>query len=85
MKNPSTEIKKIIGRNVPIYYPNAGERFIIHKDTGRMQLGIVINVTQGFHCLLLTKVHPRLINYTATVRKVLSIAETLKDNSVPFY
>ena len=50
-----------------------------------MQLEIVISLVWGFHCLLLTQVNPRLINYKNKVRKLLSIVETLKDNSAPLY
>ena len=32
----------------------------------------------GVHWLLITQVNPRLINYTTTVIKLLSIVETLK-------
>ena len=35
--------------------------------------------------ILLTQVNPQLLNYTATVKKLLSIVETLQKHSPPLY
>ena len=36
-------MKKIVGRDVLLYYPNFSEGFIIHKDASKTQLGGVIS------------------------------------------
>ena len=70
-------MKKILGRDVLIYYPNFSEKFRIHADTNKMQLGGVM-IQNGkpiafySHKLTLSK-----INYMTTKRELLSIVETL--------
>ena len=78
-------MKKIVGSEVLISYPNISERFIIHADTNKIHHGRLISEKWESHCLLLTQVNPRLINYTTTEIKLLSVVETLKYKSVPFY
>ena len=79
------EMKKLVGRDVLIYYPNSIERFIIHTDARKMQLGRVSSDKWESYCLLLTQVTPLLINDTTTEIKLSGIVETLNDKSVPFY
>ena len=43
LKKTSTAVRKIIGNNVLIYYPNFIEILIIHTDARKMQLGGVIS------------------------------------------
>ena len=50
-------MKIIVERGVMIHYPNFVERFIIHADDIKMQLGIVIRGKWEFHCLSLKQVN----------------------------
>ena len=43
MKNSSMAVSKIIGRDVPLYYPKLTGRIIIHTYASKMQPGIVIS------------------------------------------
>ena len=85
MKMPSVEMKKIVGRNILLSYSNSNEIFIFYIDARKMQPRRVIIGKWEFHYLLLTQVYPRLLNYTKTLRKLLSIVENLKDNYVSLY
>ena len=78
-------INKIIGHDVLLSYPNFSERMKIHTYTSKLHLGIVVRGKWGFHFLCIAQVNPNFINYTTTVRKLFSIVETLKENSVPLY
>ena len=71
-------IKKIVGRDVLIYYPNFRKMFIIHADYSTMQIGRVMSSNWDFHFLLLTQVNLRLIKYTTKARKLPTISETQK-------
>ena len=41
--NAFTDMNKIVGRDVLIYYPNLSELFTIHTDSRKMQIGGVIS------------------------------------------
>ena len=59
-------MKKIVGRDVPLKYPNFSEAFIIHTDARKTQLGRVI-IQNGnpiaFYSCKLTRAQ---MNYTTT-------------------
>ena len=42
MKNSSMTVRKTIGREVPLFYPNFSGIIIIYAHAGKMQLGRVI-------------------------------------------
>ena len=71
-------MEKIVGCDILISYPNFSGIFTINVDASKMQPGRVISSKWKFHCIFLTQVNPHLINYSAKVRKLLSIAEMLK-------
>ena len=59
-------MKKIVGRDVLLSYPNFSEMFIIHIETIKKQLGGVISQNgkpTAFHSCKLTSAQ---INYTPT-------------------
>ena len=85
MKNSSVEIKKIIRCDIPISYPNVSESFIFHTKSRKMNIGRLLNGKWGIHYILLIQDNPRLIYYTTTETKMLSIVEMKKDNTVPLY
>ena len=79
------ESQEEIKRDVIPYYPNFSGRMIIHTYASKVHPRRVISGKENSIAFLLTQVNPRLNNYTTTVRKLLSIVETLQNNSVPFY
>ena len=78
-------MNKIVGRDILISYPSIRERFIIHADARKMNIGRLSSGKQEDHRLLCTQFNPCLINYTTTERKLLSIVETLNEKYLPFY
>ena len=85
MKNTSMKIKKIIRCEVPLSYHNFSEGFIFCTNSRKMNIGRVLNGKRGFHYLLLSQVNSRLIDYTTTVTKLLSVVEMKKEDSIPLY
>ena len=79
------EVRKIIGRDVPPSYINFSGIIIIQKYASKMKLRRLISGKGSYIAFLLAQVKPRLINYTTTVRILLSIMETLNNNYVPLY
>ena len=85
MENDTMTVKKIIGHDVPPSYPNLIGRIIIHTHT-RKDAALESNQWHGkIHWLFNHTSKPRLINDKNIVRKLLSIVENVKNNSVPFY
>ena len=71
--NALTAMKKIVVREVLLYYPNFSKKFIIHTDASKTYLGVVISQNRkpiDFYSRKLTSVQ---INYTTTERELLSI------------
>ena len=72
-------MKKIIGKEVLLSYPNFNQPFEIHTDASHTQLGSVIsqnNKPIAFYSRKLSETQQR---YTTTERELLSIVETLKE------
>ena len=70
--------KKIVGRDVPLAYPNFSEEFIIHIDAVKTQLGGV-TIRDGKPISFYSrKLNKEKISYTTTERELLSKVETLK-------
>jgi len=72
-------MKKQVGRDVLLAYPDFNEKFIIHADASKSQLGGIISQRGkpiAFYSRKLTDVQTR---YTTTERELLSIVETLKE------
>ena len=72
-------MKKLVFRENLLSYPNFNKPFVIHTDTGKLQLGSVIrqdNKPIAFYSRILNSSQ---VNYTTTERKLLSIIEILKE------
>ena len=72
-------MKKQVGRDVLLAYPDFNEKFIIHADASKTQLGGIISQKGkpiAFYSRKLTDAQTR---YTTTERELLSIVETLKE------
>ena len=59
-------MKNIVGRDVLLSYPNFGEKFIIHTDASKTQLGGVISKNGKPIAFYSRKLTPAQINYTTT-------------------
>ena len=72
------ETKKIVGRDLIIYYPRFSEIFIIHIYAIKINLGEGIGQNEKtdkfYSCMLI----PEQINYTTTELEMLGIVEILK-------
>ena len=71
-------MRKIVGCNVLLSYPNFREKFIKHTDASNTQLGGVISQNGKPIAFYSRKLTPAKINYTTTEKELLSIVETLK-------
>ena len=72
-------MKKQVGRDVLLSYPDFTKKFIIHAYASKTQLGGIISQNDkpiAFYSRKLTGAQTR---YTTTERKLLSIVETLKE------
>ena len=72
------ETKKIVGRDLIIYYPRFSEIFIIHIYAIKINLGEGIGQNEKTANFYSCKLIPEQINYTTTEREMLGILETLK-------
>ena len=48
-------IKRVIGREVLLAYPEFNDPFEIHTDASKIQIGAVISQKEQAHCFLFTK------------------------------
>lgn len=71
-------IKKIIGRETLLAYPNFNETFDIHTDASHLQLGAVISQQGRPIAFYSRKLQPAQTRYTTTERELLAIVETFK-------
>ena len=71
-------MKKIGGRDVPLYYPNFSERFIIHTEARKKKLGGVVSKNGKPITFYSRKLNPAQINYTTTEIELLNTVKTLK-------
>ena len=72
-------MKKIVGRDVLLYYPHFSENFIIHTDARKTQLGGLMIQNGKPTAFYSSKLTPAQINYTNTERELLSIVKILKE------
>ena len=78
-QNAFMAMKKIVGRDVLLAYPDFTKEFVIHTDASKAQLGGVISQEGKPIAFYSRKLTPAQINYTTTERELLSIVETLKE------
>ena len=77
-------MKKIVGRDVLISYPNFSEKFIIYTDSSNTQLGGISSQNGKPISFYSHKLTPAQINYTTTEKELLSIVET-QNSSVQLF
>ena len=71
-------MKKIIVRDILLSYPNFSKRLIIHNDSSKIQLGVIISQNGKPIAFYSCRLTPAQINYTTIEIKLLIIVETLK-------
>jgi RNase H-like domain found in reverse transcriptase len=71
-------MKRIIGKQVLLAYPDFSKEFVIHTDVSHTQLGAVISQEGKPIAFYSRKLKPEQTRYTTTERELLSIVETLK-------
>ena len=72
-------IKRVIGREVLLGYPDFNAPFEIHTDASKLQLGAVISQKGKPIAFYSRKMNSAQQNYTTTEKELLSIVETLKE------
>ena len=71
-------IKRLIGREVLLGYPDFNAPFEIHTDASKLQIGTVISQKGKPIAFCFRKMNSAQQNYTKTDKELLSIVETLK-------
>ena len=72
-------MKKLVSRETLLSYPNFNERFEIHTDASKLQLGSVISQKGKSIALYSRKLNLAQVNYTTIEHELLSIVETQKE------
>ena len=72
-------MKRIIGKETLLAYPDFNHPFVIHTDASHTQLGAVISQNDKPIAFYSRKLKPEQTRYTTTERELLSIVETLKE------
>ena len=72
-------IKRVIGHEVLLSYPDFNAPFEIHTDASKLQLGAVISQKGKPIAFYSRKMNSAQHNYTTTYKELLSIVETLKE------
>ena len=72
-------IKRIIGREVLLAYPDFNAPFIIHTDASKLQIGAVISQSGKPIAFYSKKMNSAQKNYTTTEKELLAIVATLKE------
>lgn len=72
-------MKRIIGHEVLLSYPDFSKPFVIHTDASHTQLGTVISQNDSPIAFYSRKLNVAQTRYTTTERELLAIVETLKE------
>ena len=78
-QNAFDEMKKIVGRETLLSYPNFDEEFVIHTDASKTALGAVISQCGKPIAFYSRKLADAQTRYTTAEHELLSIVETLKE------
>ena len=78
-QNSFRKMKKIVGKDILILYPNLSEDFIIHTDARKMHSGEVIRQNSKPIAFYSHKLNSPQINYKTIKRELLSIVEIPKE------
>ena len=71
-------IKRIIGREVLLAYPDFNAPFVIHTNASKLQIGVVISQSGKPIAFYSKKMNSAQNNYTTTEKELLAIVATLK-------
>ena len=71
-------IKRVIGRELLLGYPDFNAPFEIHTDASKLKIGAVISQKGKPIAFYSIKMNSAQHNYTTTEKELLSIVETLK-------
>ena len=72
-------IKRVIGHEVLLGYPDFNALFEIHTDASKIQIGAVISQKGKPIALYSRKMNSAQQDYTTTEKELLSVVETLKE------
>ena len=72
-------IKRVIGREVFLAYPDFNDPFKIHTDASKLQIGAVISQKGNPVAFYSRKMNSAQHNYTTNEKEILSIVATLKE------
>ena len=72
-------IKRVIGRELLLDYPDFNAPFEIHTDASKLQIGAVISQKDKPIAFYLRKTNSTQHNYTTTDKELHSIVETIKE------
>ena len=78
-QNVFEAIKRVIGREVLLGYPDFNAPFEIHTDASKLQLGAVISQKGKPITFYSRKTNSAQQSYTTTEKELISIVETLKE------
>ena len=78
-QNAFDTMKRIVGQETLLAYPNFNEPFDIHTDASHTQLGAVISQKGRPIAFYSRKLNAAQTRYTTTERELLAIVETLKE------
>ena len=73
------DMKKIVGRDVLLSYPDFNKEFVVHTDASKYQLSAVISQNNKPIAFYSRKLSSAQRNYTTTEKELLSIVETLRE------
>ena len=71
--------KTAVAKNTLLVYPDFNEKFEIHTDASKHQLGAVISQKGHPIAFFSKKLNKTQMNYTTTEKELLAIVETLKE------
>ena len=72
-------VKTAVAKNTLLVYPDFNEKFEIHTDASKYQLGAVISQKGHPIAFFSKKLNKAQMNYTTTEKELLAIVETLKE------
>ena len=73
------KIKKTMARDTLLIFPDFNQKFDIHTDASKIQLGAIISQNGKPIAFYSRKLNPAQTRYSTTERELLSIVETLKE------
>ena len=72
-------IKRVIGREVLLGYPDFNAPFEIHTDSSKLKIGVVISQKGNHIAFYSQKINSAQQNYTTTEKELFSVVATLKE------